>query len=269
MSANPKTPAGTPAGSPDYSAKELMVISAARMITDKDIVFCGTGISMLAAVAAKHIYAPDSVIFFESGAIDSGLAHLPLAVSDSRVMYKASAFCSLVEAFSFMQNKKTGSRVVGIIGAAQIDPFGNLNSTMIGDYGSVDTRFPGSGGACDLASFVNTVLVFMKLEKRKFVERLDYLTSPGWKPNGQSREDAGLRPQGPSAVITDMGIMKFDPTTHRIYLHQCFPGVSPEEIQDRVGFDLDISRAGYAKPPETQALSILRTQSDPEKLILD
>ncbi|MCG8632485.1 MAG: ketoacid-CoA transferase [Desulfobacterales bacterium] len=260
----------TPVEKPsDYSAKELMVISAARMITDRDIVFCGTGISMLAAVAAKHIYAPESVIFFESGAIDSGLDHLPLAVSDSRVMYKASAFCSLTEAFSFMQNKKTGARIVGIIGAAQIDPFGNLNSTMIGDYGDVGTRFPGSGGACDLASFVNTVLVFMKLEKRKFVDRLDYLTSPGWRPNGRSREDAGLRPRGPSAVITDMGILKFEAGTRRMYLDQCFPGVSPEDIQNRVGFDLDVSRAVRAEPPGRRALSILRTQSDPEKLILD
>ena len=152
-----------------YTKKEMMVISAARMITDSDIVFCGTGISMLAAVAAKHIYAPDATIFFETGAIDSELAHLPLAVSDSRVMTGAGAFCSLVEAFSFMQNKKTSARIVGIIGAAQIDAYGNLNSTMIGDYGDVKTRFPGSGGACDLASFVNTILAFMKLEKRKFV----------------------------------------------------------------------------------------------------
>lgn len=253
----------------DYSAKEMMVISAARMITDQDIVFCGTGISMLAAVAAKHIYAPGAVVFFESGAIDAKLAHLPLAVSDSRVMYGAAAFCSLVEAFSFMQNPKTGDRIVGIIGAAQIDPFGNLNSTMIGDYGRVKARFPGSGGACDLASFVNTVLVFMKLEKRKFVERLDYLTSPGWQPKGKSRKEAGLRARGPAAVITDMGIMKFDPTTCRMYLDRYFPGVAPEDIQSRVGFDLDVSRAVQAGPPGEKALSILRTTTDPEKLILD
>ncbi|MCG8619554.1 MAG: ketoacid-CoA transferase [Desulfobacterales bacterium] len=251
-----------------YTKKEMMVISAARMITDSDIVFCGTGISMLAAVAAKHIYAPDATIFFETGAIDSELAHLPLAVSDSRVMTGAGAFCSLVEAFSFMQNKKTSARIVGIIGAAQIDAYGNLNSTMIGDYGDVKTRFPGSGGACDLASFVNTILAFMKLEKRKFVEQLDYLTSPGWRPMGKSREACGLRPQGPKAVITDMGIMKFDATTHRMYLDQYYPGVTPDDIRDRTGFDLDISRAVEAEPPAENALTILRTRTDPECLIL-
>lgn len=253
---------------PLYTQKELMVLSAARMIKDQDIVFCGTGISMLAAVAAKHIYAPKSIIFFESGAIDSQLADLPLAVSDSRVMYKASAFCSLTESFSFMQNKKTGARVVGIIGAAQIDPFGNLNSTMIGDYGQTQARFPGSGGACDMASFVNTTLIFMKLEKRKFVEELSYLTSPGWMPNGQTRSQAGLPPQGPLAVITDMGIMEFDETTHRMFLSACFPGVCPDQIQSRVGFALDISRAGQVRLPSQEALDILRQKTDPEKLIL-
>ncbi len=246
-----------------------MVLSAARMIKDRDIVFCGTGISMLAAVAAKHIYAPKSTIFFESGAIDSQLAHLPLAVSDSRVMYRASAFCSLAESFSFMQNKKTGARVVGIIGAAQIDPYGNLNSTMIGDYQNTTARFPGSGGACDMASFVTTTLIFMKLEKRKFVEKLSYLTSPGWMPNGQTRAQAGLSPQGPSAVITDMGIMAFDESSHRMYLSACFPGISPKEIQARAGFDLDISKAKEVVPPSQEALDILRQKTDPEKLILN
>ena len=139
---------------PDYTLKELMTIAAAREIRDGDIVFCGTGISMVAAMAAKNISAPNSVIFFETGAIDSLLEEVPLAVSDSRVMFWTSVNGNLADAFAAMQNRVTGPHVVGIMGAAQIDKYGNLNSTAIGDYFKPKVRFSGSGGACDVASFV-------------------------------------------------------------------------------------------------------------------
>jgi glutaconate CoA-transferase subunit B len=252
----------------DYSAKEIMVLSAARQIKDKDIVFCGTGLSMLAAVAAKHIYAPECMVFFESGAIDSRLEKLPLAVSDSRVMYGAVSFCSLVEAFSFMQNKKTGANVVGIIGAAQIDAYGNLNSTMIGEYGHATARFAGSGGACDVASFVNTNLIFMKLEKRKFVQKLSYLTSPGWMEGGESRSETGIDAKGPSSVITDMGIMGFKETSKKMFLKEYYPGINPKEVQKKVSFDIDISLAVQSPTPKANELKILRKETDPERLIL-
>ncbi len=252
----------------DYSAKEIMVLSAARQIKNSDIVFCGTGLSMLAAVAAKHIYAPGCMVFFESGAIDSRLEKLPLAVSDSRVMYGASSFCSLVESFSFMQNKKTGANVVGIIGAAQIDAYGNLNSTMIGEYGNTTARFAGSGGACDVASFVNTNLIFMKLEKRKFVKKLSYLTSPGWMQGGESRTLTGILAKGPSFVITDMGIMGFDKTSKKMFLKEYYPGINPEDVQEKVSFNIDISRAAQSPKPNADELKILREKTDPERLIL-
>lgn len=250
------------------TSKELMVLCAARQIKNHDIVFCGTGISMLAAVAAKHIYAPNCVIFFETGAIDSKLEKLPLAVSDSRVMYGAQSFCTLVESFSFMQNRKTGANIVGIIGAAQIDPFGNLNSTMIGDYGDTRARFPGSGGACDVASFVNTSIIFMKLEKRKFVQTLSYITSPGWIQGFGSREKEGLNPQGPDVVITDMGIMGFEAHSKRMFLKEFYPGIHPETIKNHTGFDIDISKAVETVHPKALELKILREKTDPEKLIL-
>ncbi|MCG8564601.1 MAG: ketoacid-CoA transferase [Desulfobacterales bacterium] len=253
----------------DYTAKELMVLSAARRIQNKDVVFCGTGISMLAAVAAKHIYAPDCMIFFETGAIDAKLEDLPLAVADSRVMYQAANFCSLTESFALMQNRITGDRIVGIIGAAQIDPYGSLNSTMIGDYKNTKARFPGSGGACDVASFVNTNIIFMVLQKRKFVEKLPYVTSPGWLGGPEGRTEAGIPPNGPSCVITDMGIMEFDSETRRMYLSGVYPGVEPEYIRENVGFDMDVSRAVVVDPPRASELEILRTQTDPQGLILN
>jgi glutaconate CoA-transferase, subunit B len=253
----------------DYTSKEIMVLAAARQIKDNDIVFCGTGISMVAAVAAKHIYAPKSIIFFETGAIDSKLEKLPLAVSDSRVMYKASAFCSLVDSFSFIQNKKTSSNIVGIIGAAQIDQFGNLNSTLTGNYNETTARFPGSGGACDVASFVNTNIVFMKLEKRKFVKKLPYITSPGWIDGWNSRVKEGLNDHGPTTVITDMGIFGFESDSKKMMLKEFYKGITPETIRGNISFDIDISNATPTHFPTIEELKILREKTDPEKLILN
>ncbi len=252
----------------NYSLTEMMALAAARQIKNKDIVFCGTGISMVAAMAAKHIHAPDSVIFFETGAVDSCLKDLPLAVSDPRVMHRASVFCSLAEAFGFMQNRKTGKNVVGVVGAAQIDIFGNLNSTAIGDYQSPEVRFPGSGGACDVASFVNRLIVFMKLEKRKFVETLSYRTSPGWISGHDSREKTGLPGSGPSLVITDKGILGFDPKTRQMMLKACYPGIDPADIQKNISFDIDISNAAFFPEPTGDELHVLRQTIDPEKLIV-
>ena len=252
----------------DYTMKEMMAIAAAREIRDGDIVFCGTGISMLAAMAAKNINAPQSVIFFETGAIDSKLEELPLAVGDSRIMHQASSNSGLFDAFCTMQNRFTGARVVGILGAAQIDIYGNLNSTVIGDYSDPDVRFSGSGGACDVASFVPRSIVFMKQEKRKFKNKLDYLTSPGYLDGPAGRANAGLPDGGPQSVITDMGMMGFDDITKKMYLKGVYPGISPEDILDHMEFEIDISRAEEISAPSERELSLLREKCDPDRLIL-
>jgi glutaconate CoA-transferase subunit B len=245
-----------------------MAIAAAREIQDGDIVFCGTGISMLAAMAAKHISAPNSTIFFETGAIDSQLAEVPMAVSDPRVMLGAALHGSLADAFGFMQNRFSGKQVVGILGAAQIDLHGNLNSTVIGDYHKPKVRFSGSGGACDVGSFVRRTLIFMQHEKRKFVPKLDYLTCPGWLDGPGSREAAGLPPGGPAVVITNLALMRFDSTTRQMYLAGCYPGVSPKQVLDHMGFEVDVSRAKSVDPPSQEELAILRNHCDPQRLIL-
>ena len=253
---------------PDYTLRELMTIAAAREIRDGDIVFCGTGISMLAAMAAKHISAPDSVIFFETGAIDSQLEEVPLAVADPRVMFWTSVNGTLADAFATMQNRFTGPKVVGIMGAAQIDKYGNLNSTVIGDYFKPKVRFSGSGGACDVASFVGRTIIFMQQEKRKFVPKVDYLTSPGWLDGAGAREKAGLPEGGPAAVITNMATMGFDEDTKEMYLSGYYPGITREKILDNMGFEVDISRAAEVSPPSDEELRILREQCDPQRLIL-
>ena len=252
----------------DYTLKEMMTIVAAREISNNDIVFCGTGISMLAAMAAKKINAPESVIFFETGAIDSKLDEIPMAVGDSRVMYHTSANGGLLDSFATMQNRITGQHVVGILGAAQIDIFGNLNSTVIGDYSSPKIRFSGSGGGCDVASFVPKSLIFMQHEKRKFVKHLDYLTSPGYLDGPGGREKAGLPPGGPEMVITNMGVMKFDEQTKQMYLYRCYPGITPDEILEKMSFTVDVSRAEEEIPPSEHELYLLREKCDSQRLIL-
>ena len=254
---------------PSYSYREMMTIAAAREIKDGDIVFCGTGISMLAAMAAKNINAPLSTIFFETGAIDAKLEEVPLAVADSRVMYATAVNGGLADAFATMQNRSTGSRVVGILGAAQIDIYGNLNSTAIGNYEQPDVRFSGSGGACDVASFVNRTIIFMQHEKRKFVKKLDYLTSPGWIDGPDGRQKTGLGPGGPEIVITNLGILRFDQESKKMYLAACYPGISPADVERETGFTLDLTRAEKFPPPTIQELKVLRERCDPQRLILN
>jgi glutaconate CoA-transferase, subunit B len=253
---------------PDYTARELMTIAAARKINDGEIVFCGTGISMLAAMAAKHINAPNSVIIFETGAIDSQLEEIPMAVGDSRVMLGSSSNSGLADSFALMQNRTTGRHVVGILGAAQIDKYGNLNSTAIGDYFHPKVRFSGSGGACDVASFVDRTIIFMQHERRKFVAKVDYLTSPGWLDGPEGRRKAGLTGNGPSTVITDLAVMGFDERTREMVLEAFFPGKTPQMVLDNMEFTVDVSRARPLEPPTERELRILRDQVDPQRLIL-
>ncbi len=245
-----------------------MAITAAREIKDGEIVFCGTGISMLAAMAAKHISAPNSIIFFETGAIDSQMTEVPMAVGDPRVMHGAAINGSLADAFATMQNRWSGKRVVGILGAAQIDPYGNLNSTVIGDYWHPKVRFSGSGGAADVGSFVSRTIIFMQLQKRKFVKELDYLTCPGWLSGSDARHKAGLAGGGPETVVTDMALMGFDAKTRRMYVKGLYPGITPDQVLDRIGFEIDLTRAAVLPTPSAKELTILRDICDPQKLIL-
>jgi glutaconate CoA-transferase subunit B len=252
----------------EYSFREMMTVVAAREIKNEDIVFCGTGISMLAAMAAKNINAPECVMFFETGAIDARLDEIPLAVADPRVMYHTSANGGLLDAFATMQNKITGDLVIGILGAAQIDLHGNLNSTVIGDYFSPTTRFSGSGGGCDVASFVSRSMIFMQHEKRKFVRKLDYMTSPGHLDGPDGRRKAGLPAGGPQVVITDMAVMRFDVNSKEMYLDGTYPGIDPQTVLDHMEFDVDISRTREVVPPSVHELKTLREKCDPQRLIL-
>lgn len=251
-----------------YSDREMMTIAAAREIKNGDIVFCGTGISLLAAMAAKNINAPESVIFFETGSIDSRLEEIPLAVADPRVMYCASTNGGLFDAFTTMQNPITGQHVIGILGAAQIDIYGNINTTVIGNYVRPKIRFPGSGGGCDVASFVPRCILFMKQERRQFVNKLDYLTSPGHVNGRDTRIDTGLRPGGPTLVVTNMAVFRFHEVTKKMYLSGYYPGITTERILENMEFSVDVSRAVQIESPTEPELKSLREKCDPQCLIL-
>ena len=249
-----------------FTAREMMAIAAGRFVSDGDILFAGTGVALLAAGCAKRIHAPRAVVFVETGGIDPALDEIPLAVADPRVMDGTCINAGIIEAFSYIASPRL--HTIAFLGAAQIDRYGNLNSTCIGDYEHPTVRFSGSGGACDAASLASAFIVFMQHGRRKFVEHLDYLTSPGWLEGGQRRREAGFRRGGPLAVVTDLCVLRFDEATHEMYLAERYPGVSDEQIADNTGFALDVSRAVDAAPPTSEELRILRDEVDPQRLIL-
>lgn len=250
----------------DYTDREIMAISAGRLIKNDEIIFAGTGLSMLAATVAKRIHAPKAVVFFQTGGIDPSLEELPMAVADPRVMYGTCMNSGLIEAFTILAHRRVKS--IAFLGAAQVDRFGNINSTCIGAYHHPKARFPGSGGACDAASLGSSVIIFMQHEERRFVKDLDYLTSPGWLGGGNSREEEGLPRGGPTAVVTNLGLMRFGENTKEMYLAEYYPGVTVEQIVENTGFEIDISRARESIPPSDEELRVLREEIDPQRLIL-
>ena len=248
-----------------YKLIELMAVAAAREIQDGEVVFTGTGLPMLGGMLAQHTHAPNCVLVFETGTVDPQLAHLPMAVSDPRVMRLASTAGGLLDVFSTLQ---AGYVDVGFLGGAQIDIFGNINSTSVGDYHHPSVRFTGSGGACDIACLAKRTIIIAPHEKRRFPERVDYITSPGWLSGPGAREKVGLPRGGPSAVVTTMGVIRFNNETKRAYLASYYPGLTSEIVAQNTGFQLDTSRAVETESPTEEEIRILRDVVDPEGVFL-
>jgi glutaconate CoA-transferase subunit B len=252
----------------DYSHAELMTVLAAREIRDGDKVFVGIGVPMIAGFLAVHSHAPNAVLMFEGGYLGG---HPPLActdVGDSVLGFGAPYITSSWRTFSDLQR---GYCDVGIIGSAQVDKYGNVNSTAILDSGShtnPKVRLPGSGGANDIASSAGRLLIMARLEKRRFVPRVDYVTSPGHIDGYESRRKAGLKGGGPVAVITDRAIFRFDENTKEMYLSQLYPGVSVEDVKKEVGWNLrGVEHAETVEPPTTVQVNFIRSY-DPTDVIL-
>lgn len=250
-----------------YSATELMICCAARALQDGWMVAVGTGVPCAAAMLAQKTHAPNLVICFEAGGVAPLLPTMPVSVGDSRTIHKAIMAASMAEVMQFCQKGLTDAT---FLSGAQIDAYGNLNSTVIGPHQKPKVRLPGSGGANDLASFCQRTLVIMKHDAKKFVEKLDFLTTPGYLSGGDSREQAGLPAgTGPYLVISDLAILSFHPVTKRMRLKSLHPGVSRDQVEKATGFVLEEPESLDVTPPPTELdLKILREQVDPHGYIL-
>jgi glutaconate CoA-transferase subunit B len=248
--------------------KQMMAITMAQQITDGDVVIVGTGLPLVAASLAKNSFAPNVCLIFETGMIDGGPVEIPTSVSDLRIQYKSSALWPQFRYFGFQGTAWRKNKInLGFLGGAQIDPYGNLNSTSIGDYYHPKTRFTGSGGANGIATNCSTVIM-MQHQKRRFTEKVDYVTSPGWIDGPGGRTRVGLREdRGPVAVVTEMGVMKFDDKTKRMYLANFFPGFTAQKVQDETGFEMDLSRAVELPNPTDELMDILLNKVDPQRLM--
>jgi glutaconate CoA-transferase subunit B len=250
-----------------YTLTELMAVIAAREVKDGEVVFAGTGLPMLGTMLAQHTHAPNCCIVFEAGTTASQLAHLPMSVGDPRTLRGAATVAGLFEVFSYVL--QAGRVDVGFLSGAQVDRFGNINSTSIGqDPRHPEVRFPGSGGACDIACLARRTIIIALHEERRFPEKIDYVTSPGWLQGGDSREKAGLVCGGPSVVVTNMGVMRFRPETKSMYLASYHPSLTAKKVADHTGFSLDVEGATETSAPTLKELQILREIVDPEKIFL-
>lgn len=243
-----------------------MVIVAAKELRDRESVLVGVGIPNLAANVAMRLHAPHLNMVYESGAVGSNPTRMPLSIGDPCLVTGAKSVCSMYEQFAYYLQ---GGRIdVGFLGGAQIDKFGNINSTVIGPYKTPKVRLPGSGGACDIASNVKKIIVVTPHEKRRFVEKVDFLTSPGFIDGKQRWKNLRLQGNGPFAVITNLGTLKFDEVTGEMTLSSLHPGVTIEKVQENTPWKLKVAEklASTAQPTEKE-LAVVRAL-DPERIYL-
>jgi glutaconate CoA-transferase subunit B len=244
-----------------------MACAASRILEDGKSVFVGTGLPIVASMLAQRTHAPNLLVVFEAGGIGPKIPAIPISVGDSRTFYKAVMAASMDYVMSCAQ---LGHIYYGFLGAAQVDQYGNLNTTCIGPHDKPKTRLPGSGGANDLGSLCHRTIVLMRQDTRKFVERLDYLTTPGYLSGPGAREKAGLpRNTGPYRVITQLGVMGFDNESKKMTLVSTHPGVSIKDIIDNTGFKLIIPDiVPMTDEPSTEELRLLREELDPNRIVI-
>lgn len=252
----------------DYNPMELMICCAARALEDGRTVAVGTGVPCAAAMLAQRTAAPSLVILFEAGGVGPQLPTMPISVGDSRTFHRALMATSMADV---METAQRGMIDYTFLGGAQIDAYGNLNSTMIGgDYARPKVRLPGSGGANDLASLCWRILVVTNHDRRRFVEKLDFVTTPGYLTGPGAREAAGLPPgTGPYRVITDLAVLGYNDDSKRMEVISVHPGITLQQVRSATGFDLGTRDSVEATaPPSADELRILREQVDPRRYIV-
>ncbi|MEA2281096.1 MAG: glutaconate CoA-transferase, subunit [Solirubrobacteraceae bacterium] len=236
---------------------EVQTIVAARRLRDAGSVFIGVGRPSTAALLASHVHNPDLVLVYESGTIGAKPYHVPLSIGDGELAATADAVVSVPEMFNYWIIP--GRIDVAFLGAAQIDRFANLNSTVIGAYEHPRTRLPGAGGAPEIAAGCGEVVVIVPHSPRTFVERLDFVTTVGHGDGAGAREALGFRGAGPTAVITDLGVLEPDPATKELTLTQVHEGVELEQVRQATGWELRVADAvAVTQPPTAEELDALR-----------
>jgi len=241
-----------------YTSDEMMTIAAARMVRNGAALFVGIGLPSAAANLALRTHAPDTVLIYESGTIGSKPAVLPLSIGDGELAETADAVVSVPEMFAYWLQ---GGRIdLGFLGAAQIDKFANINTTVIGGtYQRPKVRLPGAGGAPEIAASCKEVLITLRQNTRAFVEKLDFITSLGYGEGAGSRESLRLPGQGPTAVITDLGILTPDAVTKELTLTSIHPGVTVEKVIAETGWPLKVApQLHTTDPPTEKELTVLR-----------
>mgnify|MGYP001132767730 CR=1 FL=1 len=251
----------------DYNPTELLICTAARMMPDKTTAFIGTGIPLLAAALAQRMHAPNLVPIFEFGGTGAILERIPIAVGEENTFHRAvaaSGICDIVE------TAQRGFIEFGFLGGAQIDRYGNLNSTVIGDYHHPKVRLPGSGGANDVGSHCWKTIIIMRHDRKRFVEKVDFITTPGYLDGPGGRERAGLPPNtGPYRVVTNLAVLGFHPVTKEMMLLATQPGISADQVIAETGFELLLAETIEENPPPSaEELRILREEVDKERFYI-
>jgi glutaconate CoA-transferase subunit B len=250
----------------DYTSSELLTINSARLLRDGDTVFVGVGLPNLACNLARRTHAPNLLMIYEAGVIGAQPARLPLSIGDPTLVSGALAVCSMYDIFAFYLQR--GNVDVGFMGGAQIDRFGNVNATVIGDYSHPKVRLPGSGGSMEIAAWANRCYLLTPHSKRRFPEKLDFRTSAGFLGGRAERQDAKLRGGGMLAVVTDLGLMEPD-ETGELVLTALHPGATAEQARENTGWDLKVaSNLRTTLPPDPEELRILREDLDPQGIYL-
>jgi glutaconate CoA-transferase subunit B len=250
----------------EYTSAELLTINAARLLRDNDTVFVGVGLPNLACNLARRTHAPNLLMIYEAGVIGAQPARLPLSIGDPTLVSGALAVCSMYDIFAFYLQR--GNVDVGFMGGAQIDRFGNINATVIGDYWHPKVRLPGSGGSMEIAAWANRCYILTPHQKRRFPQSLDFRTSAGFLSGRAEREAAHLRGGGTQAVVTDLGILEPDETGELI-LTALHPGATVEQARENTGWELKVAaEIRSTKPPSEHELHILREELDPQGIYL-
>jgi glutaconate CoA-transferase subunit B len=240
-----------------YTSDEMMTVAAARMLRNGAVCFVGIGLPSTAANLARLTHAPDAVLVYESGPIGAKPSVLPLSIGDGNLAETADTVVSTPEIFRYWLQ---GGRIdVGFLGAAQLDRFANINTTVVGSYKNPKVRLPGAGGAPEISSSAKEVLIIVKQTKRTFVEKLDFVTSVGFLIGGNSRELAGLPGNGPAAAITDLCILRPHPVSRELEVTSVHPGVTRESILKSTGWELRFAEdCGETAAPDSVELQTLR-----------